>query len=312
MHVERWKARFREYMELRNWSLRTADTYCRALGPFFDFLVAQGVESLGEITRALVEAYRVELYYTVNRGPDRSRQGQSLTLRTQASRLSAVKAFLRFLHRQGYLLVDPGASVEQPKLPSLLPLILSEDEVLRLLEGVDTALPLGLRDRAILELLYGTALRNSELTHLKLSRVDRVRGELRVFEGKNRKSRVVPLGEEALFWLGRYLDESRPQLVEGPDPEWVFVSFRGRQLLPPTVGRVVQQAGVRAGLEKRVFPHLLRHCCATHMLARGAGIRQLQTLLGHATLAATQIYTRVEVTDLRQVLMRCHPRERGQ
>ncbi len=310
MDVERWKPRFIEYLELRNYSPRSIRLYNAEVAPFLEFLASQGMESLGQLTRSLVEAYRVELFYALNRSKDPARQGRSLSTRTQAARLVAVKAFVRFLFRQGYLLTDPSAGVEQPKLSQKLPAVLSEAEVGRLLEGVDLAAPLGLRDRAILELLYGTGIRNAELTHLQLTRVDRVRAQLQVHEGKGRKSRVLPLGEEVRFWLGRYLDESRPRLVFGPDPGWVFLSYRGRQLPGNAVGDIVKQAGRRAGLEKRVFPHLLRHSCATHMLARGAGIRQLQVLLGHASLAATQIYTRVEVSDLRQVLLRCHPRER--
>ena len=260
------------------------------------------------MNRSLVEAYRVELFYATYAGRARSRQGQSLTLRTQAARLSAVKAFLRFLHSQGYLLLDPAAGVDLPRIHRPLPQVLSEEETRALLEA--PAGPLALRDRAILEMLYGTGLRNSELGTLRLTAVDRRRSELRVVEGKNGQSRVVPLGEEALFHLTRYLDELRPQLVaRQADAGFVFVSRRGRSLARNSIGAVVHQAARRAGLERKVFPHLLRHSCATHMLGRGAGIRHLQLLLGHATLAATQVYTHVEVSDLRQVLLRCHPRE---
>jgi len=196
-----WKERFREYMQLCGWSPRTVATYIYELGPLFSFLEAHGVDSVAAITQEVVEEYRTHLFYAEYRGNDPTLKGQRLSIRTQGTRLSAVKAFLRFLVCEHFLLVDVGAGVELPRTPRPLPrVLLSEREVERLMMAPDTSTPLGLRNRAILEVLYGTAIRNSELRYLTLDEVDVERRELRIQRGKGSKSRVVPLGKKR--WCG--------------------------------------------------------------------------------------------------------------
>ncbi|MEW6277749.1 MAG: tyrosine-type recombinase/integrase [Candidatus Eremiobacterota bacterium] len=306
MNGELWRTRFREYLELRQFSPRTVESYSREMKEFFAFLLERRVESPAGITRELVEEYRTYLF-------TRRVKEKALAQRTQAGKLGAVKAFLRFLAREHYVLWDVAAGLELPRVPRFVArAMLSEQEVKALLEAPDVTLPLGLRDRAMLEVLYGTGVRNSELAHLTLDQVDLPQRELRIQRGKGGKSRVVPLGEEAAHWLEAYLVQGRPMLVRAGSPRCVFLTWRGLGLTRGSLSAAIRKAGRQAGLSKAVTPHLLRHSCATHMLRRGAGIRHLQELLGHECLSTTQRYTRLEVSDLRRVLYRYHPREQGE
>lgn len=298
-----WQERFRDFLELNQWAARTTDEYVRRLKPLFAFLEAEGVRILPEVTREHLDAYRTHLFY-------REYHGRKLGLAAQANYVSGLKVFFRFLAEERYLLVNPAEGMKQPKLPQLLPRRLpSERELARVLQTPDVSQPLGLRDRAILELLYSSALRNTELRDLVLSDYLRERRELAVRRGKGGKSRVVPLGEVAAAWLDRYLTEGRPWLAR-PESRQLFLTCRGRQLLRTDLGRMVARATQAAGLPTPLTPHQFRHACATHMLRRGARIRHLQALLGHASLQSTQRYTRVEIEDLHRVHRKYHPRER--
>lgn len=299
-----WRERFGEHLAMRGLSPCTVKIYTAELKPLFAFLETQGVEHVAELTSGHLEGYRSHLFYLRWRG-------KSLSLATQGLRLAAVKRFARFLCRAGFHLVDVGVSLELPMRPRNLPrVILSEDETVRLVEAPDVSTPLGLRDRAALELLYGTALRNAELRALELGHLDFGRRSVHIVRGKGAKARVLPLGEEAQVWLEEYLVRGRPALVQDEGLQSVFLSNGGRACSSRCLTDMVQAWGRRAGLEKTVTPHVLRHSCATHMLRRGAGLRQLQVLLGHSSPDTTQVYTHVEVSDLRKVLRRCHPRER--
>ncbi|MEW6277775.1 MAG: tyrosine-type recombinase/integrase [Candidatus Eremiobacterota bacterium] len=302
---ELWLNRFCDWMTVKQWSPRTVKTYACILGRFLNWLAARRVGELSQVTRTTLQDYRMHLFYERTRG-------RALAPVSQVRRLSAVKTFFRFLEGEGWLLVDPAAGLELPRVPRTLPrTLLSESEVLQILEAPDIRRPLGLRDRALLELLYSTAVRNSELRSLTLEDVHADGRLLVVRQGKGGKSRVVPLGEEAVFWLGRYLERGRPRLVRSSSERVLFVGQHG-QALRSTWGlaQLVARAARRAGLTRPVTPHAFRHACATHMLRHGAGLRHLQELLGHASAGTTQRYTRVEVSDLRRVHRRCHPRER--
>ncbi len=300
MDFEPWRLRFERVLRLRNRSPFTVRSYGRSLRVFFGYLVGLGVERLADVTREHVEDYRTHLFY-------RRHRDRPLTMKTQMLELCAVRAFFRAMLREQYLLADPAAELELPRpAPQALPELLSEAEMVRLLEdGTDRFTRQGCRDRAILEVLYATGIRNLELRRLQLRDLDLALEELTVL-GKGAKPRRVPLGEEAVGWLRAYL------AVRGESPlPWVFLSRRSRPLHSSTLGTLVQQAADRAGLNRRVTPHLMRHSCATHMLRNGAGLRHLQKLLGHESLSTTQRYTRVEIADLRAVHRRCHPREQG-
>jgi integrase/recombinase XerD len=186
--------------------------------------------------------------------------------------------------------------------------VLTKKEVARLLGKPDSSTVFGMRDRAILELLYSSGIRVSELTGLALEDLDLRGGELRVL-GKGNKERLVPIGEVACDYLGVYLKASRPALAP-PRERTLFVTARGKRFQATNLVAIVREYGRRAGIHKRVTPHALRHTCATHLLKGKADIRQIQRILGHASIATTQRYTKVEITDLKEVLRRCHPRER--
>jgi integrase/recombinase XerD len=303
MNVSAWRSRFEQYMTVRQWSARTVEGYGAETVRFLDFLEDQGVFTVSNISRELVEAYRTHLYYTLS-------HGRRLTATTQARRLCAVKAFVRFLWQEQYLLLNVGDSVELPRVPQVLPRpLLSEGEVEQLLGAPDITVPLGMRDRAVLEVLYSSGVRNTELRQLVAEDVHFERHELAIRFGKGRKSRMVPIGEEATHWLYIWLKEGRPQVVRDPAVAAVFLSWRGRPMSREILSDLVVRCGQRAGLLHKITPHGLRHSCATHMLARGAGLRHLQELLGHESPVTTQRYTRIELSDLHEVHRRCHPRE---
>lgn len=302
--LQLWKERFGEHLKLRGVSPRTVATYTGELKPFFAFLDEFGVENLARLSREHLEEYRTRLFYSKHRG-------RSLSLSTQSVRLQALKRFARFLAHERYHLLDVGLAVDLPARRRRLPrVILTERETLRLLEAPDTATTLGLRDRALLEVLYATGLRNAEAGELLLEHVDFARHLVHVACGKGGKARMVPLGEEAQVWLEEYLAHGRPRLARDPAEQRIFLSMRGRFLHRSELAQMVTRWAKRAGLSKHVTAHTLRHSCATHMLRRGAGLRQLQILLGHSSPDTTQLYTQVELSDLRKVLQRCHPRER--
>jgi integrase/recombinase XerD len=290
-------------MEHRNYSPRTVDNYTGELVPFFEWLDLVGVESVSDIRQEHLEGYRAFLYEAWWRG-------RPLCIATQSHRLSALKCFFLFLYKERFLPRNLGSELDLPRPSRPLPrVLLSERETRRLLESQDVGTPRGLRDRAMLELFYGTAIRNSELRHLTIPQVDLEVRELRL-KTKGGKPRILPLGAVAAHWLALWLRDGRPQFKRAQESALVFISVRGRLFDRGILAKLVRQAGVHAGLKKVVTPHLLRAACVTHMLRRGASLRHLQELLGHACLGSTQKYTRLDVSDLRQVVAQCHPRER--
>lgn len=304
LDIPLWQQRFGEDPFSQSLSVHTLDRYRREIRRLLEFLQRQGLSHLGGLTREHLKKYWLEVYAS------RSASGKACGIPSHLCRLGAVRGFVRFLVRNDYLLLDVSQGMAMPKQGVRLPRhILSEPEALQLLERPDHSTVLGLRDRAILELLYGAALRNSELGQLDLKDIDWPRHLLFVREGKGKKRRWVPMGEEAELWLEEYLQKSRPALAGPHSGERVFLSRLGCPLSRHGLALLVRRLARRAGLEKHITPHCLRHSCATHMLRRGAGMRQLQVLLGHDQLKSTQTYARVELSDLRKVVQRCHPRE---
>ena len=305
MNIGLWKERFSEFLELRGYAERTIYSYTHETGRFLLFLVEErSIEELHQLGREDILAYGVFLCEY------RKDDGEPLSVSSRARRLSTVSRFLSFLHQEKFTLQDLSEAVILPKLPDHLPPeIPSEEEVFQLLESVETQEILGLRDRAILELLYGCALRNRELRRLQVDSVDFHRLDLRVKKGKGGKDRLLPLGEPAAVWLEAYLSKSRPHLLKSQEENHLFLNSRGKPLIPETLSDMVRKRAVQAGLPMKVTPHILRHACATHMLSRKASIRHLQKFLGHSQVSVTERYARVDISDLREVLLRCHPRE---
>lgn len=236
------------------------------------------------------------------------RTAQGYSPRSTARLLSAWRAYFGWCVRQGSRADDPTALLEPPKLPRSLPKALTESQIDALLAAPDVATPLGMRDRAMLELMYAAGLRVSELVDLPATAVNLRQGVLRV-TGKGSKERLVPLGEESQHWLERYLRESRPQLVGKHNVETLFV---GAERKPPTrqqFWRLVKRYAAVAGIDPaKISPHGLRHSFATHLLNRGADLRALQMLLGHSSLSTTQIYTLVAREHLSKLHAKHHPR----
>ena len=228
--------------------------------------------------------------------------------RTAARLLSSLRRFYGHLVREEKIKTDPTALIDSPKLGRPLPKSLTEEQVEKLLESPDVAKPLGLRDRAMLETLYATGLRVSELVGLTLSQVSLTQGVVRVI-GKGDKERLVPLGEEALSWISRYLAEGRPRLVKSRSTDALFTTTRGGPMTRQAYWHNLKNHTRKAGIEpKKLSPHTLRHAFATHLLNHGADLRVVQMLLGHADLSTTQIYTYVAQARLKTLHEQHHPR----
>ncbi len=231
---------------------------------------------------------------------------EGLAARSVARAVRGVRGFFRFAVREGRLERDPMENLKAPRAFQALPRFLSPSQVEALLAAPDTTTPLGLRDRAILEVMYATGLRASELIGLESGNVDLQVGLVKVF-GKGRKERLVPLGRVAGRWVERYLSEVRGRLVKGRLPV-LFVSQRGSKLSRMGLWGLVRRHAVAAGVERILTPHVLRHSFASHLLERGADLRSLQAMLGHADISTTQIYTHITRERLRQLYDQFHPR----
>ncbi len=227
--------------------------------------------------------------------------------RSAARYTSALKRFYRYLLRENLIATDPTLNLDSPKLPRALPKTLTEADVERLLDSAGDDAPLGLRDRAMLETLYATGLRVSELVGLKLTALNLNDGVLRV-TGKGNKDRLVPLGEEAVRWLQRYLAEARPTLMAGSLSAAVFVTARGEGMTRQAFWYLIKRRAQGAGITRPLSPHTLRHAFATHLLNHGADLRVVQMLLGHSDISTTQIYTHVARERMKQLHAQHHPR----
>lgn len=232
---------------------------------------------------------------------------EGLGPRSVARHLSAVRGLYRFLLREGWLRRDPTEQLETPRLPQRLPRTLSLEEVAALIEFAEPDAPAGLRDRALLELLYATGMRASECNALRIEDVNLLAGYV-VVTGKGSRQRLVPVGAQALHWIRRYLKEARPAMVKRRNPGTLFVNRRGGPLSRQGVWGIIKKAARRAGVRRVVSPHTLRHSFASHLLEQGADLRSIQTMLGHADISTTQIYTHLSSRAVREMYMRFHPR----
>lgn len=221
--------------------------------------------------------------------------------------IATLRRFYRYALRESQVEVDPTLQIDSPKLPRSLPKSLNEEEVEALLDAPDLGQPLGLRDRAMLELLYACGLRVSELVGLKVTEIGLQEGVIRV-TGKGSKTRLVPMGEEALEWIGRYLKEARPDILQKRLSDSLFVTQRGEAMTRQAFWYLIKRYALQAGIRKPISPHVLRHAFATHLLNHGADLRVVQMLLGHADISTTQIYTHVARERLKQLHAVHHPR----
>ncbi|GAB5450487.1 MAG: site-specific tyrosine recombinase XerD [Halioglobus sp.] len=273
----------------------TLSSYRRDLRQFNEWQVHSSGQSLLQASRASLQQY---LGY-------RLQQGQSP--RSSARFLSCARGFYHYLLREGRITVDPTLDVDSPRLGRPLPKSLSERDVERLLAAPDLEQALEFRDRTMLELLYACGLRVSELVSLRVSQISLNQGVVRVF-GKGSKERLVPMGEEAMDWLQRYLGGARGELLHDRPSEIVFPSRRGTQMTRQTFWHRIKLYAQRAEIKQPLSPHTLRHAFATHLLNHGADLRVVQMLLGHSDLTTTQIYTHVAQQRMQELHAEHHPR----
>ncbi len=277
----------------RGLSPRSVEAYARDLRQFSGWLHDEGL-GLEAVDRATVRSYLG------------SRRDAGLSARSAARALSALRGFFRYLVRDGRLRDDPTANLRSPSLWRTVPEALSSDEVEALLSAPDTSTPLGVRDRAMLETLYATGLRVSELVGLPLDRLRLDPGFVRVL-GKGGKERLVPVGDSALAWLERWIDGPRRDIDRQLRPE-VFLNARGGRLTRQGFWKILKGHGVTAGIRSPLSPHVVRHSFATHLVENGADLRAVQMMLGHTSLTTTEIYTHVARERLRRLYDQMHPR----
>ncbi len=293
--------RYINYLEAeRNASPYTVRNYAsdllgsRNIKGFFSFLGEKGITSLAQTDRHLLREYLAYL------------GEQGLVKASIARRLSSIRSFYRYLVREEILPVNPVKDTSSPRLDKRLPTFLTIKEVTQLLEAPDLATPAGQRDRAFMELLYASGLRVSELTSLNLELVDLESREIRVM-GKGSKERMVLMGEPAAKALISYLEKGRPELLSDKRSNALFLNYQGGRLTERSVQNILHNCALEAGIGKRVYPHMLRHTFATHLLDGGADLRVVQELLGHASLSSTQIYTHVSKIQAKKVYLAAHP-----
>ena len=273
----------------------TLDSYRSDLGRLALWLANNAVESLLDIRETTLTAFIAQL----------SRQTRASS---QARYLSTLRRFYRWQIGRGRIFIDPTLKLANPARPSRLPKVMSEKQVDALLEAPDLDTPLGQRDRAMLETLYASGMRVSELVNLKIHEVGFNEGVIRVI-GKGSKERLVPLGEQAIDWLTDYLNEARPEILKGQQSEDLFVTARGGAMTRQAFWQLIKRYAPQAGIDPaKLSPHVLRHAFATHLLNHGADLRVVQLLLGHADITTTQIYTHVARERLKRLHAMHHPR----
>jgi integrase/recombinase XerD len=276
-------------------SKNTIEAYGHNLNRFLTYLQKKGIQKLEEVGKLDVKAFLLSL------------KKQGLSAKTVARNIAVLRTFFKFLTQEEILEVNPAEEIESPKVAKTLPDILSQKEVEQLLEQPDPQTLLGVRDRAMLELLYAAGMRVSELTRLPMNQVNLEGGYVLLY-GKGSKERVVPLGREAIQWVTQYLKTAREKLAKGKESPFLFISRWGREMSRQRFWKNLKAYGLKAGIRKRITPHLLRHSFASHLLERGADLRSVQMMLGHVDISTTQIYTHVTGERLKKIHQRYHPR----
>lgn len=295
-HLQTALSGFLVYLKTeRGLAENTIDSYRRDLAQYTRWLESHGVARPGAITRSLMRRYADDL------------GGLGLSARTVARRFSSLRMFHRYLVEQGRLAKDPTSVLLSPRLPLRLPHALPVTEVEKLIESTDPDIPLGLRDRAMLELLYATGMRVSELIRFPVRGFSGEEGYVRC-RGKGGKERIVPVGKSAQRYVCRYLEDSRGVLLRGGRSMALFLNYRGKPLTRMGFWKILKKRARQAGISSHLSPHTLRHSFATHLLEGGASLRDVQEMLGHTDLSTTQIYTAVDRTYLKEVHRECHPR----
>ncbi len=301
--MEELAKQFFDWMAFTNYSPSTIEKRKTYLGFFFVWCEERSLEDVADITRTVIERYQKYLFNYRN-----PKTNKPLSVRSQHTRLIPIRAFFKWLARKNHILYNPAADIDMPKLGFQLPrAVFTQSEAEQVLAIPNIKDPVGLRDRAILEVFYSTGMRRLELIRLGIYDIDLERGTLIIRQGKGKKDRVIPIGERALKWVQKYLDESRPKLVMFDDDHILFLTEQGEPLTPNRLTQMVRETIDKADIGKRGSCHIFRHTMATLMLENGADIRFIQQMLGHAKLETTQIYTRVSISQLKDVHTATHP-----
>ena len=281
----------------RQLAANTITSYRRDLTDYMEFIDNSEVESIDAVTRQSIISY---LQVMKNEGK---------SARTVSRHISSIRSFHQFLLREKVTTNDPTVHLELPKIEQKLPRVLSVDEVGKLIDAPDQSKPQGVRDVALLELLYGTGMRVSELISLDLDNIHLSMGFVRVF-GKGGKERIIPLGNKAIEACTKYVNEVRPKFIaKQSEPQHaLFVNMRGGRLTRQGCWKLLKAHALSVKIQKKMTPHILRHSFATHLIENGADLRAVQELLGHADISTTQIYTHVSRNRLKEVYVKFHPR----
>lgn len=289
-------AEFIEYLQLeKNYSQHTIESYKRDILDFFMFMDEQILEQLSDISYQDARIYLTKLF------------DHQYTRKTISRKVSSIRSFYNFLLRESVVDANPFAQVSSPKLEKKLPDFFYEEELAVLFQSIDITTPTGRRNKALLELMYATGIRVSECAGLKLSDID-FSSSVILVSGKGKKERYVPFGHFAHEALHIYINSGRKVFMKNTDHPYVFVNQRGGPLTVKGIRYILNQLIEKAGLNKRIHPHMIRHSFATHLLNNGADLRTVQELLGHSSVSATQVYTHVTKDHLKKTYMAHHPR----
>jgi integrase/recombinase XerC len=287
---------FKRYLEIeRHASPYTLRNYLHDLRHFIDYAVKENIATLEDVDIQLLRLYIASL---LEEGYEKS---------SIARKLSALRSFYSYLTQVNIITKNPLLTISSPKLTKRLPMFLSTDEVNKIIMTPDSSTPLGMRDKAMLEILYASGLRVSEIASLDIANVNLEEREIRVL-GKGSKERITLMGKPAVSAIDFYVREGRPKLIGKRSTDALFLNRYGSRLSKRSIEQILSRYATAAGLTKRVFPHMIRHSFATHLLDGGADLRVVQELLGHVSLSTTQIYTHVTQTQARKVYLASHPR----
>jgi len=294
--------RFNAWQAERNYSPKTVQGRDDVLRYFIAWLDERGIGRPHEVTKPIIERYQSHLFVY------RKKDGQPLSARTQHGRITPIRAWFKWLAKQNFILYNPASDLDLPRMEKRLPKhILSVKEAETVLAVPDLSSSTGIRDRAMLEVLYSTGMRRMELINLKLHDLDAERGTVMVRQGKGKKDRMIPIGERAIAWVEKYRDDVRAGLSTGADEGTLFLTHLGEAFTPNRLTQMVRGYITQADIGKTGSCHLFRHTMATLMLENGADIRFIQAMLGHAELSTTQIYTQVSIRQLKAIHTATHP-----
>lgn len=294
--------RFLEWLKIHNYSHDTVETRQSYLRKFIKWCDDRGIGCPQEVTKPILERFQRYLFL------HRKKNGKPLSISGQLAYLHSIRVMFRWLAKSNYILYNPASDLELPKKTHRLPkYVLTKNEVETIINQADTSTAFGLRDRAIMEVFYSTGIRRTELTNLKVIDIDIDRGTLMVIHGKGAKDRMIPIGQRALDWVCKYLDEVRPGLVIGLSKNILFLNQVGTKVGADYLTHLISDYISDADIGKKGSCHLFRHAMATLMLENGADIRYIQAILGHASLETTQIYTHLSIRKLKEIHTATHP-----